>query len=780
MALVKIEIGKPINMELDTRYFQFNSSFAIRDIYDAFVELITNCDDSYNRLSKKRGRSQNGGPILIEHAPKRNAPSVICVKDRAEGMTLREMVNKLGNVGKRHSELGDRGFMARGVKDCTALGEMLVESIKNGRFYAVEITKNAKLIPQTTPQGSPTSPELRKKLGLRREENGTSVTLYVDPQYRVPQSSTLIRDLPWHYALRFVLSENSPTKLTYRNLNGRSKKIEIITYRPPEAALLVDEIFEVSGYPEAKGLLKLWKSPTPFETPGDKRFRRSGFLIKGSKAVYECSLLLPEFESDPLGARYFGVIECPFIDTLLEEYDFNRAGGGKHRPSNPSLLVDPNRQSGLLREHPFTNAFLQRPAEKLREQIKNDRQSQQKDAEKIENQETRNRLDKLARLASEFLEGETEDLIEGQTSGEPDSAELHSKGISIVPRFARMKVGEEKQFWVYIENHLISKNITAGTIEIMGEAIGCLTNPFQILPHPTKPNLSIGKFKMRAFKVSVPIYIQTNIEGMQSAGAYIEVVERGGQSRDFTAPIEFEHMHYSVKLAGKRTVRLFARYPELIHGKTALKVWSGNNDVAEVLGSNFLLPVAETNYAEASIRLIGRKLNGKTKIYAQLDELTAEASVKVIEKEPGETPIKIEFSPEDFGNFRAQWAIHQGRPNLLLVSSNHDSIRRYLGPGPEYEGQNSPAFRILLAEIVAESVCRKLLLHDSEKRPWDYRLAELKQDSAIVSDVLARFHRRFRDFVTKAHAAMLSAGELSRISHPAQGNGASHQASPIH
>ncbi len=125
-----MKLGVPLDIKLSTRYFQFNREFAIRDVFDALVELITNCDDSYHRLFEKKKRNDDGGPILIEICEQRKgASSIIIVHDKAEGLTLQEMVENFGDVGTRRSKSGDRGFMGRGAKDCTALGKMTIESI---------------------------------------------------------------------------------------------------------------------------------------------------------------------------------------------------------------------------------------------------------------------------------------------------------------------------------------------------------------------------------------------------------------------------------------------------------------------------------------------------------------------------------------------------------------------------------------------------------------------------------------------------------------------------
>ena len=61
-----MKLSEPIKIEIDSRLYDFSKQYAVRDVYDALVELITNSDDSYHRLYKKHLRNEDGGPILVE------------------------------------------------------------------------------------------------------------------------------------------------------------------------------------------------------------------------------------------------------------------------------------------------------------------------------------------------------------------------------------------------------------------------------------------------------------------------------------------------------------------------------------------------------------------------------------------------------------------------------------------------------------------------------------------------------------------------------------------
>ena len=82
-------------LETESRYTLQNARLAIRDIYDVIVELVTNCDDRYQLLGIK-------GTIDIEvERHHGSTPSVIRVRDHADGMTSEIMDAKIGRLGGR-------------------------------------------------------------------------------------------------------------------------------------------------------------------------------------------------------------------------------------------------------------------------------------------------------------------------------------------------------------------------------------------------------------------------------------------------------------------------------------------------------------------------------------------------------------------------------------------------------------------------------------------------------------------------------------------------------
>ena len=100
---MRIKIGEEIPLQADKRYIQHVRSHSIGDVYDALVELITNADDSYNRLFQKKKRNKDGGDVLIEYLEQRKGSSCVVVRDKAEGMNSSDMGNGLLPVSKTPS-----------------------------------------------------------------------------------------------------------------------------------------------------------------------------------------------------------------------------------------------------------------------------------------------------------------------------------------------------------------------------------------------------------------------------------------------------------------------------------------------------------------------------------------------------------------------------------------------------------------------------------------------------------------------------------------------------
>lgn len=742
---MKMKAQLPEPLEYTKRHGYMTAQFAIRDIYDALVELITNCDDSYHRMADKKGQ------ILIEIEHKHERKRVI-VRDRAEGMTLGEMQRKIKKVGELSSAEGDRSFLGRGAKDCAVLGKVTFESIKDNKYHRCEVLPSMDFVPYSP--STRAAENIRKRLSIPRG-NGTVVTIDADENTRIRRHDTLLSDLPWHYALRDIMHKDLGRKAFLRNLNENVTPDRLI-YNDPAGKIAIDEKIEVPGYSGITAHLLLYKANDRLENPLDKRFRKTGILIKGERAIHEATLLSSEFEHDSYAQYYFGKLVCPFIDKLCKEYDDRQGKGVPHPQDNPSLLIDPNRQSGLRREHPFTKALFQFPTERLRALIAKDKEKEHGKHIQIENEETTKRLKKLAKEASKFIQGKIEEMEEVTFTGEVENREFTKKGILIIPDIYTLAIGEIKTFGFRAKKRDgISEEETVKVI-CDNDSLRVITSEFLLSPSRTSEGVLTGSFRIQGIRETNSACVTVSYNGLPPAEATISVVESKIEEIEILSGLAFERESYLVKEGKKKRLLLRAGYPSVVGDETPVETVCDCEDIVVLRPQARLSPIAGANYAEGYATIQGRKLGAKGKIIAKVHDCVAQTEVKVIPKEREEgIPIKIELRDEDYGNSRAKWD-RPNNPNLLLISARHDSLKRYLGPKPEFNGQERPHFRLLVAEIVSENIVYKILETLEEQTPGEYADLNIGKFYALHSMYM-------REFTPIAHEIQLTRQELETI-----------------
>jgi hypothetical protein len=338
-------------LEVTARYLHQNARMAIHDVYDALVELITNADDRYVVL-------KHGGRIEIEVERRRkDVPSIIRVRDFADGMTLPIMEQKLGRFGERVSGMADghsvRGTNSRGAKDVAVLGGVVFESIaQDGAYHKCEITPRLEFQPHGP--SAKVTPAHRTSLGIAKG-TGTLVTITVDSSRTVPHHDKLRQNLRRLVPLHDIIA--SPDRVVVlRDLSQpREEQIEPARIEGHE---VLSERFLVPGYPTAEAKLVIRRATERFEDVRPK-FRPGGIVIKSRHAVHEATLFAPELEHDPHAAWFFGRLTCDYIDDLWNEFDDNFEKNLPQATSNPDWIIDPMRKAGLRRDHPFTKALFQ-------------------------------------------------------------------------------------------------------------------------------------------------------------------------------------------------------------------------------------------------------------------------------------------------------------------------------------------------------------------------------------------------------------------------------------
>jgi len=477
-------------LSIDIRYWEQNAANAIRDIYDALVELVTNPDDRYSILKRKRGK------IEIEVERKRGVEaSIVRIRDFADGMTREDMERKLLRVGTSVSGIEEgesvRGAMSRGAKDVAILGKVVFESFaKDGNFHYCEINKFA--VCQLFS-------DIDKNIELHRvrtkilEGTGTLVTLYIDREHIIPQHEVLERDLSRLVPLRDIISER---EITLYDIN--KKRQTLLTLPILEGKDRLKETFKIPEYPGAEAKLIIKRSKDKIVS-SSHRFRLNGIIVKSKHAIHESTYFSPELDDDPYAQWYFGRLTCEYLDDLWNAYEDTRKKRLPVDPKNPSWIYDPNRKTGLRREHPFVKSLFQEVLKRLRPLVEQERKQAESKVKKIENHNTRKRLDSLQKLAAKFMSENIETDDESRDGEDLKDSKFRNKGYSFSPKYSQVIVGESQRFYLTIKQEVFPELSVGDSIQIHCE--GCeieSDKSFDILEiHPTEIGLLRSTWKVK-------------------------------------------------------------------------------------------------------------------------------------------------------------------------------------------------------------------------------------------------------------------------------------------
>jgi len=705
---------RPIQVE--DRYQMQNATSAIRDIFDALTELITNSDDRYEIL-------RSDGKIEVEVQRQRGGKcDILRVRDYADGMSASDMDKKLGWRGGRVSglELGEhvRGTNSRGAKDIAVLGRTTFESIKGDMYHRCEIWRT-----DFTPfESEPATDEVRARLGISRG-TGTVVTLEIEPQHKTPQHEGLVEGLARLVPLRDVV-RNPRRTILVRDVN-QDREDSVVGPRL-EGRERVKESFQVPGFPDATAKLVIYRAPKPFQREKE-RFRLGGILVKSSHAVHEATLFDSRLENDPHAAWFFGKLTCSYIDELWNGYDNRMA---ERQPldvkKNPCPVIDPLRRAGLDRGHPFTQQLRAEVLRRLRPLVEEERRQAESQRAKIESRATRKRLDKLEQAAAKFIDEHDED---DEPTRDPDASiaggALKDKGFALNPPFAKIICGHSQKFWFNASQEAFPEleEGTALHVECMSDEIVSSIRVTGLEPHPSADNVLRATWTIKGVKPTPAAEVRVRV-GPIHADSQLEVLEKEADQYAHVKSLQFSKKTYRVRAeAGRRRIVLLAPL-ELVAEPTVISLTTSGDGI-QVSGDKTLIPIPDLGIARCVLAARARTPECEMVLSARVADQAAEATV--ISIQPKGAGIKIKLDDIDLQNQRYRW-----RQNVLEIATRHPSLVRYLGSKTDgFPGQEEKHFRLLIAEIVADAVCARIIgskdekqEYEDEQRDWEFFYSE--------------------------------------------------------
>ena len=731
--------SRPKDVEYTRRGIASSAGYSIRDIYEVLVELITNSDDRYCLL-RTPGRIE----IEVERGRKGN-PSLLRVRDFADGMTDEDMEAKLRYVGGRVSGQegggGVRGTHSRGAKDIACLGTVTFECIaaKDGRYHKCEITPFFKFVSHDSRD---VTPELREAIGIA-DGTGTLVSVEVETgklSRPFPQHDTLRERLRNLVLLREILRDKERC-LILRDL--RQEREDEIASPPQFGEKRISERLKLAKYPAVEAKLTIRRAGKRFEKD-DSRFRQGGILVVSKRAVHEATLFDSKLENDPNAAWFFGRLVCEHIDTLHNEYWDRWDRELTCDESNPTQLLDPNRRVGLIPDHPFTKALYGEALRHLRPLVDQEREREKGSKPAIASRDTRRMLDDLEKAAAKFMQefGDEDEPVREPDSTVPESR-FRERGFALSPPFTQMVVGHSQKFWLSVSQRAFPE-LPAGApvrIEALSPEIVSDRSSCGLDPHPTRLGVLRAMWTVKALEPTPAAGLQARVVGSDiKPESTIAVLSCEADRYAGVDDLRFSKQRYRMRTNQKRKkLRLLA--PLTLVTKPATLAVSSDNPRFRVSGQTILSPVADLGVAvcDLAVKLSGEK-EGRATIRAALGDREASAVLRAVR--PAGFGLKFDI---DYAGPTDQRYVWQQTERMCIINAEHSSLSRYLGPKDEgFPGQKEPHFRLLIAEIVADAICCDMLSRRIENEPELY-------EGGDWDTFYSAFWELMREFLPVAH-----------------------------
>lgn len=587
-----------------------------------------------------------------------------------------------------------------------ALGLVTFESISaDGQYAWSQITTRGEF---RGPTSQPANAALRRQIGIPNG-TGTLVSIDVEPSVSIPQHETLAKNLSLIVPLRDILSTSNREVVLRDLIQNREERI---TYHIPDGTVRVEETISIPGYPVAHVKLVIKRAKKPLENKG--KFRYGAIAIKSRRAIHEATLFSPEYEHDHHAAFFFGKLRCEYIDDLWNDFDKRMEEGLPADSKNPCPIIDPNRQGGLRRDHPFFKVLQQEVLKRLRPLVEEERQREASQRAEVENRETRCQLNELEKIASKFMEDHQEEETDRDN---PTDQEGGRKPLDfrLTPPFAQIVVGHRQRFWLNVsqEKHPELAVGSTAQVERESDAISCSRPLCPFEQHPNQEGTLrciwevVGERPSKATGIIVRA-------GSIVADAAIEVLASERDKYADVRAFQFTHNRYFAMQGVRKRVRLFAPCPDIISSPTVVQL-SCDNRLVKIEGDRVAHPRVNLGIAECRFHVTLPNPDMKVQLCAEIPGHRAEA--EVISKPKGEA-IKIKLEDVDFKNQRSMW---QKDGSTLIIAAKHPSVRRYLGPQSEgFPGQDKTQFKVLLAEIVAFALCEHILGDNLRINPDEY------------------------------------------------------------
>jgi hypothetical protein len=288
--------------------------------------------------------------------------------------------------------------------------------------------------------------------------------------------------------------------------------------------------------------------------------------------------------------------------------------------------------------------------------------------------------------------------------------------LEIVPPEVFFRLGEDRTVSVLAR----TAGIEPGqSVEIVLEPGGILElldgSSVPLQPHRRREDVLSGQLHLRPL-IEGETLVSASIDG-RDALALMTVrpaIEREEpEPEELIEALEFEKPRYRVRWNKNKELSLRAPVELVERFGSSLCVISNDPGIVVTRGGKVSLAIGPGDpVARGTCRVEGRQLGAKARIRAELGDQIAHCYIVVDQRDDGLPRLQIALVNEEPTVYRALFHpsdVQPGEEQTIKVYARHKGLKRYFGDAPEFPGQDTPAARAVVAEVVTEAIVRRIV-----------------------------------------------------------------------
>ena len=685
------------------RFATRKHSKALRDIYKIFTELVTNSDESYNRL-KKKGLETDGIKRIKIYVDRKTR--IIRIVDYAEGMDHNDIKENFGKYGaiKSGTKKGHdgRGLYGQGLTDVLFLSpsqESGLYSIKNNKLYACSFYyKGDEQIYSDKKLNNSELKKYRRKYNIQK--NGTVIEFKLPEKINLPQFQNLLKGISDSYMLRFINS-NPDREITLTETENWKKPFSRkIEYKFIEKAYadkvinILDKKLYFKPYSEFKSVkidICLYKANFDLvQKIGDNANKILVYDSGYDNSVYDLDLF--GFEKAPGANNIFGYIKLTDAREIIEK---------KLNEEIPDEILTDTRD-GFDKTQPFYKHFSNTVKDFLAP-VFDEFKDFEKDTSSLSEETKKRHLEAFKKLNKIYS-----DLVGkkiGGTLDNPDSKKINN----LVFARENIKITIDKEYSLQLKINVNDFDKNANVFLFCGDK--------QILFSPNKIILKEEKADKYGI-VSKYIKIKSNVVGAigkivatcdeSQAICFVSVIQS-----DLFYPIngiEFNPNEFNAITNKKSKLHLFVDLRK-IKAREVIGLESDNPSIL-LLDREVLSPeekIIQSNNGEIVISFVGQKNGESGNIVAVSKDYRCSAKINVHDK--NKMPMggkdagifrgwKFGNIPEQVQKARTQFGEESG---FIIINRVNPINKIYFGKNPKMSDvDQSIIMQLYLTELILD------------------------------------------------------------------------------